>query len=105
MNADFFLSQLRVFAVALIAYLSGRGLFTPADAGLATAALTAFGPILAPWLASMYATYGTVKIGTGTVAAQVAATETNIAKFSNVPPETATAALVKTVTDAAKDKA
>ena len=100
MSSDFLLSQLRVFAVALIAYLSGRGVFTPADAGLATAALTAFGPILAPWLASMYATYGTVKIGTGTVAAQVAVTEANIAKFDNVSPTEAKAALVQTVKDA-----
>jgi len=102
MNADFFLSQLRVFAVALIAYLSGKGYFTPADAGLATAALTAFGPILAPWLASMYATYGTVKVGAHSVAAEVAKTENNIAKFDNVPPEAATAALVDTVTNTAK---
>ena len=100
MNADFFLSQLRVFTVALIAYLSGKGVFTPADAGLATAALTAFGPILAPWLASIYATYGTVKVGDKTVAAQVAVTERQIS--SDVPPEVATAALVDTVTHAAK---
>lgn len=100
MNADFFLSQLRVFTVALIAYLSGRGVFTPADAGLAMAGLTAFGPILAPWLASIYATYGTIKVGSGTVAAQVAVTEKNIAQFSSVTPADAKAALVQTVKDA-----
>lgn len=99
-NSDFVFGQLRVAAVALIAYLSGRGIFTPADAGLATAMLTAFGPILAPWLASIYATYGTVKVGTSSVAAQVAETEKNISHFTNVTPEAAKAALVQTVKDA-----
>ncbi len=75
MNADFLMSQLRVALVATVAYLSGKGVFTPADATFATAIIGAGLPILAPWLASMYATYGTVKVGTNTVAAQVAQTE------------------------------
>lgn len=75
MNADFINSQLRVFAIALIAYLSGRGVFTPADAGLATATLTAFGPMLAPWFASLYVNYGMVKVSTDSKAAAVAAVE------------------------------
>lgn len=104
MNADFILSQLRVAGVALIAYLAGRGIFTPADATLATALGGALGPIIVPWAFSIYSTYGTKKVGSNSVAAKVADTEKNIAKFSNVPPEAATAALVQTVTDAAKDK-
>lgn len=78
MNAitpDFMLAQLRLAAVAIIAYLSGRGIFTPADATLATALLTAIGPILAPWLLSIYSNLGTVKVSNGSKAAVVAAVE------------------------------
>jgi len=111
MNPDFIFGQLRVAAVAIIAYLSGRGIFTPADATLATGLLTALGPILAPWLASIYATYGTVKVGTGSVAAQVAVTEQKIAAIVADPetpspsPQQVTAALTRTVTEAVKETA
>jgi len=70
MNADFIFSQLRVAAVAFIAYAGGKGWFTPADATLATALLSSLGPIAAPWLASLYATYGTKKVPESAVAVE-----------------------------------
>lgn len=68
MNSDFILAQLRVAAVAVIAYAGGRGWFTPADSALATALLTSIGPIIAPWIASIYATYGTKKVPQNAIA-------------------------------------
>jgi hypothetical protein len=55
MNQTFFLGQLRLALVAIIAYAGGKGWLTPTDAGLATAMLTSLGPLLGPWAWSIYA--------------------------------------------------
>lgn len=75
MTPDFLMSQLRLFAVALIAYLGGRGIFTPADSTFALAALTSLGPIIVPYAMSIYANINKVKVPANSQAAAVAATE------------------------------
>ena len=75
MTPDFILGQLRLAAVALVAYLTGKGVFTPADATLATALGTSLGPILIPWAFSIYMNYKTVRVSANSNAAAVAAVE------------------------------
>lgn len=72
MTLEFFTSQLRVFAVALIAYLGGRGIFTPADSTLAIAGVTSLGPIVVPWLFSIYTNYGVKKVPVNSIAIETA---------------------------------
>lgn len=72
---DFMLAQLRLAAVAFLAYAGGRGWLTPADAGLLTALGTSLGPIIIPWAFSIYANIGTRKISTNSAAAVVAQVE------------------------------
>lgn len=75
MTPDFILGQLRLAAVAFLAYAGGKGWLTPADAGLLTALGTALGPILVPWAWSIYSNMNVVHVATGSAAAQVAEVE------------------------------
>ena len=75
MTPDFILGQLRLAAVALLAYAGGRGWLTPADAGLLTALGTSLGPILVPWVWSIASNINVVHVTTGSAAAQVATVE------------------------------
>lgn len=54
MTMDFFLGQLRLALVAALAYAGGRGWLTPTDSGFAVALITSLGPIVGPWLWSVY---------------------------------------------------
>jgi hypothetical protein len=51
---SFFLGQLRLALVAILAYCGGKGWLTPTDAGLATALITSLGPLVGPWIWSIY---------------------------------------------------
>lgn len=55
MTQTFFLGQLRLALVAIMAYAGGKGWLTPTDAGLATALITSLGPLVGPWVWSVYA--------------------------------------------------
>lgn len=68
MNSSFMLSQLRAALLALIAFLAGKGIFTPIDATFATAMVTALGPILAPFIMSAYANFGVKKVPQDSIA-------------------------------------
>lgn len=57
MTYDFFLGQLRVAMVAILAYSGGKGWLTPADATLATALASSLGPLLLPWVWSIVRNY------------------------------------------------
>lgn len=70
MNGDFVLGQLRLALTAFIAYAGGKGWFTPADSTLALAMLTSLGPLIAPWLLSIYSNYGTKKVPQSATAIQ-----------------------------------
>lgn len=85
---DFMLAQLRLAAVAFLAYAGGKGWLTPADAGLLTALGTSLGPIIIPWAFSIYANLGTKKINTNSAAAIVA----NVEKTDPVSANTGAAA-------------
>ena len=54
MTQDFFLGQLRLIAVALIAFSTGKGWLSAADSSLAGAILPPIGLLLGPWLWSIY---------------------------------------------------
>jgi hypothetical protein len=54
MTMDFFLGQLRLALVAALAYCGGKGWLTPTDSGLAMALITSLGPIIGPWIWSVY---------------------------------------------------
>lgn len=54
MTQTFFLGQLRLMAVAIIAYGTGKGWFTPADSGLISGLLGPIGLLAGPWLWSIY---------------------------------------------------
>ena len=75
MTPDFILGQLRLAAVAMLAYAGGRGWLTPADAGLLTALGTSLGPLLVPWIWSIASNVGVVHVAVGSAAAQVAEVE------------------------------
>lgn len=62
LTPDFVGAQLRLFAMALIAYLSGKGVFTPVDAGFAAAVVTSLGPIAVPYVVSTVANWGVIKV-------------------------------------------
>lgn len=62
MNSDFLLSQLRAALLAAVAFAAGKGWMTPTDATFATAMVTTLGPILAPFILSMYSNYGVKKV-------------------------------------------
>lgn len=54
MTQDFLMGQLRLIAIALIAFASGRGWLSASDAGTITAVLTPVGLIAAPWIWSVW---------------------------------------------------
>lgn len=58
MTQDFFLGQLRLIAVGLIAYAAGRGWLSTADSTLAGAILPPIGLLLGPWIWSLYVNIG-----------------------------------------------
>jgi hypothetical protein len=75
MTSDFIYGQLRLAAVAILAYCGGKGWLTPADAGLLTALGTSLGPLLLPWAMSIFSNVGVVHVAAGSAAAQVAEVE------------------------------
>lgn len=75
MTPDFIYGQLRLAAVAFLAYAGGRGWLTPADAGLLTALGTSLGPLLLPWIWSIAVNIGVVHVAVGSAAAKVAEVE------------------------------
>lgn len=54
MTQDFFLGQLRLMAIATIAYAAGRGWLTSADSGFISALMIPIGLLFGPWLWSIY---------------------------------------------------
>lgn len=72
---DFFMGQLRLAVVALLAYGGGAKWFTPEAAGLYLTLFTTLGPITIPWAWSIIANYGQVHIDRNSAAAVVAKVE------------------------------
>lgn len=72
---DFFMSQLRLALVAVLAYGGGKGWFTPADASLITALAASLGPIIVPWAWSIFSNLGTIRVSSTSAAAVVAKVE------------------------------
>jgi hypothetical protein len=58
MNYDFFMGQLRLIAVGILAYGSGKGWFSVADAGIITQIVTPVGLLVGPWIWSIYRNVG-----------------------------------------------
>lgn len=54
MNYDFFMGQLRIAAVALIAFAGGKGWITKDDSGTIVSLLPVIGALLGPWAWSIY---------------------------------------------------
>ena len=75
MTPDFIYGQLRLAAVAILAYCGGKGWLTPADSTLLVALGTSLGPILLPWAWSIYTNLSVVHVASGSAAAQVATVE------------------------------
>lgn len=75
MTSDFIIGQLRLAAVAILAYAGGRGWLTPADAGLLTALGASLGPILVPWIWSITSNINVIHVDANSAAAQVASVE------------------------------
>lgn len=74
MTQDFFLGQLRLIAVAILAYVSGAGYLTPAGSGLATAILTPIGLLIGPWIWSLYVNVNKKLVPANSVAIEKEAT-------------------------------
>lgn len=72
---DFFMSQLRLAVVAVLAYGGGAHWFTPEAAGLYLTLFTTLGPIAIPWAWSIFANLGKVSIDRNSAAAVVAKVE------------------------------
>lgn len=72
---DFFMSQLRLAVVALLAYGGGAHWFTPEAAGLYLTLFTTLGPITIPWAWSIVANFGKVFVDRNSAAAVVAKVE------------------------------
>jgi hypothetical protein len=68
MTYDFFMGQLRLIAVGVIAYLAGSGRLTSADASAATAVLVPIGLLMGPWLWSLYVNVGKKLVPSNSVA-------------------------------------
>ena len=75
MTPDFIMGQLRLAAVAILAYCGGKGWLTPADAGLLTALGTSLAPLVVPWAWSIVANIGVVHVAATSSAAKVAEVE------------------------------
>lgn len=93
MTPDFILSQLRLAAVAILAYAGGRGWLTPADSTLLVALGTSLGPLFIPWAMSVFANVGVVHVTSGSAAAQVAEVEKTAPAAAAVAAATAKAAV------------
>lgn len=96
MNADFVLGQLRLALTAFIAYAGGRGWFTPADSTLALAMLTSLGPLIAPWLLSVYSNFGTKRVPKDSVAVAPYHSPSSLNGENPVPPSSVGASAVVT---------
>lgn len=72
MNADFVTSQLRTLLLATVAYEAGTGRFTPEGSTLAGTFITILLPIAVPWLMSLYANMGVIKVSSTDKAAAIA---------------------------------
>lgn len=72
---DFVMGQLRIALVAGLAFAGGKGWLTPTDAGAITAIATGLGPLIIPWICSVYANLGVVHVVSGSAAAQMAKVE------------------------------
>jgi hypothetical protein len=74
-TVDFFMSQLRLAVVAILAYGGGAHWFTPEAAGLYLTLFTTLGPIAIPWAWSIAANFGKVFVDRNSAAAVVAKVE------------------------------
>jgi hypothetical protein len=72
---DFVMGQLRIALIAALSFAGGKGWLTPTDAGLLTAMATALGPLVVPWIWSIFANVGVVHVASGSAAAAVAEVE------------------------------
>lgn len=72
---DFFMSQLRLSFVAVLAYGGGAHWFTPEAAGLYLTLFTSLGPIVIPWAWSIVSNFGTIRVSNTSAAAVVAKVE------------------------------
>lgn len=81
---DFFMSQLRLAFVAVLAYGGGAKWFTPEAAGLYLTLFTSLGPIVIPWAWSIVSNIGTIRVQTGSAAAVVAKVESVDKKSADV---------------------
>ncbi len=72
---DFFMGQLRLAVVAVLAYGGGAHWFTPEAAGLYLTLFTTLGPITIPWAWSIVSNFGKVTIDRNSAAAVVAKVE------------------------------
>ncbi len=80
---DFFMAQLRLAVVAVLAYGGGAHWFTPEAAGLYLTLFTTLGPIAIPWGWSIFANFGKVYIDRNSAAAVVAKVEAVDPKSAN----------------------
>lgn len=71
MTQDFFLGQLRLIMVGVIAYFTGTGKLTPTDASALTAVLIPVGLLLGPWAWSLYVNIGKKLVPQASVAIQM----------------------------------
>lgn len=62
LTPDFVFTQLRIAAIAGIAYAGGAGYFSPAGVTLATALVMSLLPIAVPWAFSIWANWRMVKV-------------------------------------------
>lgn len=74
MNQTFFLGQLRLICVALIAYATGKGWLSAADSSLAGAILPPIGLIVGPWAWSIYVNLNKKLVPANSVAIEKEAT-------------------------------
>jgi hypothetical protein len=70
MTQDFFMGQLRLIAVGIIAYCAGKGYLSTADSTLAGAILPPIGLLFGPWLWSLYVNFNGKMVPRDSVAIQ-----------------------------------
>lgn len=75
LTPEFVFTNLRIAFIAVIAYMGGKGYFSPEGVTLATALLTSVLPIAVPWFFSAYMSWGVTKVPLHSVAAEVAKVE------------------------------
>lgn len=76
MTQDFFMGQLRLIAIGIIAYLAGSGHLSASDASAATAILTPIGLLAAPYLWSLYVNVGKKLVPSDSIAVPSHAVDT-----------------------------